>query len=206
MQKKLFCGIDPGKTGGIGLVDVDGRFVSCQRWSDKNPVSHLYLLNNDNIGLVYLEIISSFTQEITTGQIVRNQSALVNFGLWQGFVLAAGFHFGPAGGAHLISPRAWQAHPEYNLTGWQKRLVDNPMGPSPLMLARKLWPGAPLEFQADDGKAVGLLLANLARLDHAKGIDRGAQTRAREAKEKIRQAKVRAARKAQNTLATDIQW
>lgn len=207
MEKNLFCGIDPGRTGGIALVDINGRFASCQRWSEKNPVSGLYILNNNNICVVYLEVISSFTKETTTGQIVRNQSTLINFGLWQGFILASGFHFGPAGGAHLISPRTWQACPDYRLTGWQKALEDNPTGPSPLRLARQLWPGAPLEFQVDDGKAAALLLANFARLDHAKGIDRGELARVREAKEKIKKKKaLQALKQGQNTLNPIMPW
>ena len=219
MEKRVFCGIDPGRTGGIGIIDLAGKFVFCQRWSEKNPVSALYILNRPDIEIVYLEVISSFTKETTTGQIVRNQSTLINFGLWQGFILAAGYHFGPGGGAHLISPRTWQAIPGYDLTSWQKRTEAYEAGgphqfaprpDSPLTLARRLWPGAPLEFQADDGKAVGLLLANLARLDHARGIDRGELRRISEVKEKTRKKKIRAARKAaqnpENRQGLDIPY
>jgi|GEM_PF-4778400 len=39
---------------------------------------------------------------------------------------------------------------------------------------RSLWPTAPLPCLADDGKAVALLLADLARRDHLAGIDRAA--------------------------------
>lgn len=216
---KVFCGIDPGRTGGIGIIDHAGKFVFCQRWSEKNPVSALYILNRPDIEIVYLEVISSFTKETTTGQIVRNQSTLVNFGLWQGFILAAGYHFGPGGGAHLISPRTWQAIPGYDLTSWQKRTEAYEAGgphqfaprpDSPLTLARRLWPSAPMPCEADSGKAVGLLLANLARLDHARGIDRGEINRANEIKEKTRKKKIRAARKAaqnpENNPGLDITW
>ena len=218
MGKNLFCGIDPGKNGGIAVIDQAGHFVNCQRWNEKNPGAGIYILSSNNIIMVYLEIISSFTHETTTGQIVRNQSTLVNFGLWQGLILAAGFNFGPGGGAHLISPRTWQAAPVYGLTGWQKKMEAYEAGgrhqferspETPLTLARRLWSQAPLEFKVDDGKAVALLLANLARLDHDAGIDRQAQARIREAKEKARKAKIRQARKlanAQNAPPPSIPW
>ena len=48
----------------------------------------------------------------------------------------------------------------------------NPAAPGPLERARQLWPDAPLSKKADDGKAVGLILADFARRDHLQGIDR----------------------------------
>jgi hypothetical protein len=37
-------------------------------------------------------------------------------------------------------------------------------------MVRSLWPAAPLAYQADDGKVVGLLLAEVTRRDHQFGI------------------------------------
>jgi hypothetical protein len=46
---------------------------------------------------------------------------------------------------------------------WKKKLAINPGQLTPLTLARQLWPDAALKYQADDGMAVGLILADLAR-------------------------------------------
>ncbi len=70
----------------------------------------------------------------------------------------------------LIRPQTWQAG--CGLYTWKKRLEVDPFADTPLLLARRLWPDASLEFQADDGKAVGLLLASLARSDASMGVDR----------------------------------
>ena len=76
-----------------------------------------------------------------------------------------------------IAPITWQA--AVGLHRWKSKLKDNPIGPTPLILSRSQWPQAPLEHKADDGKAVGLLLANLAQRDARAGIDRRAiQTQA----------------------------
>jgi hypothetical protein len=61
-------------------------------------------------------------------------------------------------------------------------------------LARHKWPEAPLEFKADDGKAAGLLLADLARIDHLRGIDRDAFRQVRKEKAKKKKANEKLAR------------
>ena len=70
-----------------------------------------------------------------------------------------------------------------------------------MTVARAQYPTAPLEYQADDGKAVALLLAGLAHQDHTRGLDRGAQIQANQAKLKAAKKRARAARKALKTLA-----
>ncbi len=70
----------------------------------------------------------------------------------------------------LVRPQTWQAC--HGLYTWKKRLEDDPFADTPLLLARRLWPDASLEFQADDGKAVGLIIAALALSDASRGIDR----------------------------------
>jgi hypothetical protein len=87
-----------------------------------------------------------------------------------------------------IPPATWQA--AHGLFRWQSRLKKFPDDPtifSPLVYARRLFPAAPLEFQADDGQAVGLLLAALAYSDAFRGIDRTAlQVVAQEKKKRVR--------------------
>jgi len=165
--EKYHCGIDPGATGGIGIIDSRGQFVAAHRWDRKNP-ARLYsiiLLLKGMVDKIYIELIQTFPQK-DVGFITRNQATLVNYGIWQGMLYAAGVPF------VTISPITWQA--ATGLRSWQAKQKLNPAAPSPLSLARQLWPAAPLPYLADDGKAVGLLLADLARRDSLAGIDRAA--------------------------------
>ena len=165
--EKYHCGIDPGATGGIGIIDSRGQFVAAHRWDRKNP-ARLYsiiLLLKGMVDKIYIELIQTFPQK-DVGFITRNQATLVNYGIWQGMLYAAGVPF------VTISPITWQA--ATGLRSWQAKQKLNPAAPSPLSLARQLWPAAPLPYLADDGKAVALLLADLARRDSLAGIDRAA--------------------------------
>lgn len=181
----MFCGIDPGSTGGVGIIDAAGHFIAAHRWNSRQPENLFNLLSSirpEIVSYIYLELVQTFPQ-LDTGFQNQNQGLLVNMGIWQGFCIAAGLAWEP------ISPLSWQA--AHGLTSWQKKGL-----PGPLALARQLWPAAPLEFQADDGKAVGLLLAALARLDHLQGKDRRALRLVREEKEKVKKRRRREAKKA----------
>lgn len=178
-------GIDPGATGAIALLDGRGGFVACHRWQPKDPARLYQLLltiKGDILGYIYLEMVNAHPGE-GLGHVVRNHSLMVNWGIWQGFCLAAGLSF------TLVHPATWQT--AHNLRNWQAAAKLDPRAPSPLALARHLWPAAPLEFQADDGKAVALLLANLARQDAASGIDRQALAAVAQVKAKARRKKLR---------------
>ena len=192
---RYFAGIDPGQTGGIGILNEQGKFVTAHRWDKRDPkrlYETLYYIK-DIVLRVYIENVNL----PQTGAGLENKfcgsgNLLVNVGIWQGFLIALDIPFDE------IAPATWQA--AFGLFQWKKKLEkaawqESAAVQSPLTLARKLWPGAPLEFQADDGKAVGLFLAGLARQDHHNGIDRG-EVRARaQAKVKRKKKEKRALRK-----------
>lgn len=187
----FFVGIDPGLTGGIGIIDRAGGFIAAHRWNKKAPARLFDLIlsiRGEIDNYIYLELVQTFPQ-MASGFQNLNQGLLVNLGIWQGFLMAARVEF------ELISPRLWQnAH---NLTAWQKKQAAGLPQPSPLDLARLIWPAAPLEFLADDGKAVALLLADLSRRDFLAGLDRRPARVARQLKEKARRQKRRQAQKEQ---------
>jgi hypothetical protein len=197
-SRKYFCGIDPGKTGGIGVIDAAGRFIAAHRWHEREPIklyNILLLIKGCLVNRVYLELIQVFPQK-ESGFIQQGQSTIANWGIWQGFMIAAGVPY------DVVSPLTWQA--AYGLTSWAKKQADGISCHSPLTLARHLWPTAPLPCLADDGKAVGLILADLARRDHFAGIDRGALRNQAQAKAKAKKAQAR--KLAKNSLAFDIGW
>lgn len=181
---KYFAGIDPGKTGGLGVLDAAGRYVAAHRWSEREPVKlyNILLLLRGSVDIVYIEMINAHPGE-GLGHVVRNQALIENLGTWKGFCIAAGVPF------VLIHPHTWQR--ASGLWRWQARQKANPVAPSPLSRARHLWPAAPLPCLADDGKAVGLLLAELSRRDHLKGIDRGALQEKSRARAKAKKAHAR---------------
>jgi hypothetical protein len=181
-----FCGIDPGQTGGIGILDGAGKFVAAHRWNLKSPI---YLYENVLSMMKGLKV-QVYIEDVNlpqTGVGLENKfcgsgNLLINVGIWHGWLMAVGLPFEP------IAPITWQA--AFGLHRWKKKLEQARFGgapvDSPLTLARRLWPTAPLEFALDDGKAVGLILADLARQDHLKGIDRGQLRTQARAKAKIR--------------------
>lgn len=196
---KYHCGIDPGATGGIGIIDSRGQFVAAHRWNSREPVKlyNILILIKGMVDKIYLELINAHPGE-GIGHLVNNMALVQNWGIWQGFCIAAGLPF------VLVHPHTWQA--AYGLRSWQAKQKISPAAPSPLSLARRLWPAAPLPCQADDGKAVALILADLARRDSLAGFDRGALQAQAQAKAKARKALERKARKAQKALPSDIGW
>jgi|WetSurMetagenome_2_1015567.scaffolds.fasta_scaffold336752_1 hypothetical protein len=183
-------GIDPGASGGIGIIDGRGQFVAAHRWQAKRPALLYEILlsirGEIHNSQVYLERIQAHPGE-GVGHVVNNMSLVENYGIWQGFILAAALV--PV----LVHPITWQnAH---GLARWQSIQKITPTAPGPLQVARLRWPGAPLEFQADDGKAVALLLAALSVKDRQAGIDRSALNASREIKAKAQRATARKKRR-----------
>lgn len=192
-MSKVFVGIDPGQTGGLGILDSKRGFLAAWRWNQKAPL-YLYnklVLYRELIGRVYLEMVRVFPRE-QKGFITQNQSLLVNSGIWQGWLLSLGLPY------LQVDPTTWQA--AQKLLHWQKKREKDPRQHSPLTLARSRWPTAPLEYQADDGRAVALLLADLACRDHQEGVDRGALQEARATKAQTKKKALRQARKASKAL------
>ena len=164
---RLFAGIDPGQTGGLGIVGNSGGFVGAWRWDKKEPRNIYNILREyrENIENIYLENINLPTGGAgIDNKFCATGNLLINTGIWQGWLIALDLP------VISIAPITWQA--AVGLHRWKSKLVVNPAGLTPLTLARSQWPGAPLEHKADDGKAVGLLLAHLAQRDARAGIDR----------------------------------
>jgi hypothetical protein len=153
----------------MGIVDIKGRYVNAFRWDQKNPrkIWTLLLDLSDKLSLIYLEDVNLPRKP---GKIEEKYSAsgglAVNFGIWQGFLIALNIPY------VLVHPSSWQA--VYGIYHWKKLQAKGQPAKSPLDLARDYFLDASLEFQADSGIAVGLLLAKLAAHDATRGLDRGA--------------------------------
>jgi hypothetical protein len=194
-RKNLFVGIDPGEIkGGFGIIDHDGRYVLAERWCRKDPRATYNILYKykDRVLIVYLEDINLPQAAPLGNQFSGGSNLLINSGIWQGWLIALDLPY------VLVRPQTWQA--AHGLHHWQARQKKNPAAPSPVSRARDLWPVAPLQFQADDGKGVGLLLSDFARRDHLAGIDRQAVRDQASEKAKLKKQKIRQTKKAQARL------
>ena len=155
-ESTLYGGIDPGQTGGLGLIDHQGKYLGAWRWDKKDPAS-LYrtlFLHQSRLKLVLIEAVGIFPGK-GAGFAQTMQPLILNAGVWRGWLMALDIAWGE------LHPAAWLSR--HGLHRWKKKLETDPNQITPIKLARRLWPDAPLLYQADDGKAVGLLLADLAR-------------------------------------------
>jgi hypothetical protein len=166
-----YLGIDPGLKGGAALLDADGGIIEVWRWRESKDPIYTYNLLLSYIGYrikiySYIEQIRLFPA-LPPAILINSQTLLVNVGQWHAILDLLRIPY------LQITPADWQAR--YGLTHWRKRKAQRdalakraqtPALTTPLALARHLWPDAPLRTQADDGMAVALLLADLARRDH----------------------------------------
>jgi hypothetical protein len=164
--------------------------VRAHQWNKRESrqlfVALLGFINK--LSMVYLKDVklSSKPEAGIADKFSGSDNLLVNFGIWQGWLMALELPFA------LVAPATWQA--AYDLFRWRRAQGKNPVQYSPLSLSRQKWPGAPLEFKADDEKAAGLLLADLDRIDHLRGIDRDAFRQVRKEKAKQKKANEKLAR------------
>jgi len=133
----------------------------------------LLLDYSDKLSLIYLEDVNL---PLKPGKIEDRFSAsgglAVNFGIWQGFLIALNIPY------VLVHPNTWQAI--FEIRRWKQLQAKGIPVKSPLELAREKFPDAPLQYEADSGCAVGLLLAKLAAADTTRGKDRGAEREVRQ--------------------------
>ena len=168
----VFLGVDPGSNGGWAAIDQDSRFLRGGRWRTsrvQDIVAQLAELK-PQVAMCYLEEVRLFpTQSI--GVIINVGALLINQGIWQGILITLGIPY------QEITPNAWQN--QVNLHHWKKHMVGSKrpgVAPNtPLRLAQELWPAAELTKDVEDGLAVALILAEVARQDALNPLKRQVQ-------------------------------
>jgi hypothetical protein len=148
-----YLGIDPGANGGYGLIDHAGNFIECGSIQDFINCQH------DKQYFAWIEH-QRIRGNDSKANVFNLQHLLVNYGEWRGLLLAKGIAW------EQVEPISWQAH--YGLimprglksTRGKLKAIKNDMI---LAMARTLFPQAPLTRKKDDGRAVGLLLAEYGR-------------------------------------------
>jgi len=92
--KKIYCGIDPGKSGAIAFYDGKKMEV----YDYENPSKIADILAKHEPDLIYMEKVGA-----RPGQgVVSMFSFGENYGIYKGIMAAMGFQF------ILISPQKWQ--------------------------------------------------------------------------------------------------
>lgn len=158
----LYLGIDPGASGGWGVVDAEGRFVAGDKWRDGRRTLRALAVYAPRVALCHLERVNLFPRQ-GKGFIVQMQSLLVSAGRWMQILDFLSVPY------ELVAPQTWQA--AYGLYHWQRRRAQlagttgklSGFALTPWDLAARLWPDAGIKGEGQSGMAVGLLLADHAR-------------------------------------------
>jgi len=144
-----YIGIDPGFSGAWGMIDHNNEFMGC---GDMHHTEKHILSNK--IWIEMFEALQGDDCEVVVESVHS----------FSGQGVASTFKFGTAfGGAvalaerlkcpwHLVTPQVWK----------KALKLDSDKNKS-LVLARQLWPTAPLKRQKDNGRAEALLMAHWLR-------------------------------------------
>lgn len=142
----IYIGVDPGKKGGVAIIDGDG--VKVYAWDDQAFVNVMAATMNKGKCVAAVEKVGAMPGQGVT--------SMFSFGQSFGFILGVLTAFGI--GYQLVSPTLWKR--EFGLLHTEKQAsVD---------VAKRLFPGVsllPTERcrKESDGMSDSLLLAEYAR-------------------------------------------
>lgn len=154
----MVVGIDPGKTGAYAVLTNQGVYVGV----DDLPLETYQMSKNGK--LMWRLNAEAFKAGLQLSKLKsRPMTVALEWG-WArpGEGVSSSFRSGRMLGSldaivalvcpertHYILPKVWKKH--FNLTGKPKQ--------ASLLLARRLFPDAPLNFKKDHGRAEALLIA-----------------------------------------------
>ena len=148
----MYLGIDPGYSGAWALIDHNGKYQSCgDMLNDGNFIHH---------HLVFAEMKQAYERQ-DIAVIVEAVHAMPKQGV------SSTFKFGMAYGAAISLAQRVSSH-FYTVSPriWKKALKLDSDKDMSLLMARELWPTAPLTRKKDNGRAESLLLAEYLRREH----------------------------------------
>jgi len=147
-------GIDPGASGAAALLAPDGRVLGVLDWTDGPRVAAELACWEDLWPFrAYLEKVHAMPKNGVAGMFNFG----MNFGWWQGWL------DGHAVPWEFVAPQKWMT----NLIPPKRDPADKPS----LLVARRMFPDAPLHLKKHHGRADALLIAHWGRLNsQGKGI------------------------------------
>lgn len=142
---KIYCGIDPGFSGAWGMIDEHGKYVSCgDMINDGNFIlaNHVWAEMSQARDRQDIEVVVEAVHSMPK----QGVSSTFKFGMAYGAAISIAQRFN----VHVngVAPRVWK-----------KALKLDSDKDTSLLLARELWPNAPLARKKDNGRAEALLLA-----------------------------------------------
>ena len=143
----FFAGIDPGKLGGVAVIDQDGQYhfgFHCPDGPGPMAKAFLDIKEKYPILLTGIEAVHAFPKQGVTSSFNFGAAS----GYWQGILSALNIPY------ILVTP-----------IRWQRQVLDS-SGKDHLTFARRRWPNAPLDRKKDEAIGAALCLAEYARLTH----------------------------------------
>ena len=146
---KTYCGIDPGQTGAVAIIDEEYRVITLEDWpGDIESAAAMFrsLYMEHHPVLTCLESVAAMPKQGVSSTFKLG----ANLGAWQGIISTLQARY------RLIRPREWQA-----------TMFDPGTGKEPkarsLTTARRLFPDAELHLKKHHGRSDALLIASYAR-------------------------------------------
>lgn len=142
---KIYCGIDPGFSGAWGMIDEHGKYVSCGDMINDGQfilANHVWAEMSQARDRQDIEVVV----EAVHAMPKQGVSSTFKFGMAYGAAIALAQRFNVM--VNNVAPRVWK-----------KSLKLDSDKDTSLLLARELWPNAPLARKKDNGRAEALLLA-----------------------------------------------
>ena len=142
---KIYCGIDPGFSGAWGMIDEHGKYVSCGDMINDGQfilANHVWAEMSQARDRQDIEVVV----EAVHAMPKQGVSSTFKFGMAYGASIALAQRFNVM--VNGVAPRVWK-----------KCLKLDSDKDTSLLLARELWPNAPLARKKDNGRAEALLLA-----------------------------------------------
>lgn len=153
----FIVGIDPGIAGAIGVIDSGGQFIAVHDM----PIVKMGSGNQVDSCALHV-LLGQYSAQISMCQ-VEEQSPMPKNGVVASFRL--GRNYQAITTLLDVMGIPWR---EIRPAKWKKRRGVTKDKNSSLVMARRLWPAAPLDRKKDDGRAEALLIAEDARgMNHA---------------------------------------
>ena len=147
----IYAGVDPGKTGGIGIIDGSGAYVAAIPWpGDEVALARVLKDEFDILGLPTLALVE---KQQSHGRATTGRTGIALGYSWGCWLTALAFLGVPVA---QVLPQAWRK-------GLLPAKADKSAS---VAAARRMWPSAPLigpRGGERDGLAEALLLAHVAR-------------------------------------------
>jgi hypothetical protein len=157
-MKKLIIGIDPGKSGGIAILDFDGEVKDVIKMPEGVEFIKIFRKCNGEIFRVFLERQSAFPKQGVVSMFRLGE----HFGFLKGVLMSLNIS------CEEVSSQRWKRFWGLLLKGDRKRRKE-----LAVEKARKLFPYVEEKFQVNlrkvDGIAEALLIAEFGRLRLLKG-------------------------------------